>query len=371
MDAQAACAFVRHDRPQGAARRWPATVLQHEDVQARKCRVAGTISKIAEQTANLFQSIRVRDHSHDQVGPGSGGLGAPGCRCGRAAVRGWRGVGVGWRFLPPEQPPGSGPEPFTLSVGHAVAVLSEEAIEPGQPGSRTGCRQTRPRPTGEMMHRRMSGGRVAHARKLRDADAEIAVGAAPQRFVEQARFEQHAQPTHEVAALDAGIAHQEVGRMERAGRNHLERLGVLLDSQERGRDHVETVAFGEGQTAFQMVGLPPIVIVEDGDVEPPRVAAGPQQVVQARVPCAARALRAAAAEEVHDDAGWSPCADRLLGVERDRLGTRVTDDDHSLGDSSLFFDGGKCPAPQKTRSTGCGDQNRHAVFFDRFHDAPG
>ena len=58
------------------------------------------------------------------------------------------------------------------------------------------------------MNGRMSGDAVTDAGQIRDADAEIAVRAARQRFVEQARFEEHAQPASKVAGLDAGIACQ-------------------------------------------------------------------------------------------------------------------------------------------------------------------
>ena len=51
------------------------------------------------------------------------------------------------------------------------------------------------------MNGRMSGDAVADAGQLRDADAEIAVRAARQRFVEQTRFEQYAQPANKVAGL--------------------------------------------------------------------------------------------------------------------------------------------------------------------------
>ena len=59
------------------------------------------------------------------------------------------------------------------------------------------------------MHRRVSGGPVADAGKLGDSDAQVAVGAARQRFVEQPCFKQHAQSADQVTALDAGITHKE------------------------------------------------------------------------------------------------------------------------------------------------------------------
>ena len=198
-----------------------------------------------------------------------------------------------------------------------------------------------------MMNGRMGGDAVTHTGQIRDADTEVTVRAAQQRFVEQARFKQHAEPADQVAALDAGIACQEARHSERPGRNRRTGFGVLLDSKERSRDHVETTALGERQAALQVVRLPPVVVVQDHDMEPPGVAAGAQQVVEARVPGSCRSPGAAVAKEVHDDAGRLPCPDRLLGSLRGGIGTRVIDDDHPPGRSRLTFDGGKSPAGQQ------------------------
>ena len=93
-------------------------------------------------------------------------------------------------------------------------------------------------------------------------------------------------------------------------------LGVFLDTQERGRDHVEAAGLGKGEATLKMVGLPPIVIVEDRDVEPPGVAVDSEQMVEARVPRSASAPSAAVAKEVHNDAGRLPRSNRLFGSPR-------------------------------------------------------
>ena len=117
-----------------------------------------------------------------------------------------------------------------------------------------------------------------------------------------------------------------------------------------------------------MVGLPPIVIVQSGDEDAPGIAADPQQVVEARVPRAGRALRTAVAKEVHDDARGPPCPNRLPGLFGGGVVACVIDDDDPPGRSRLTFDGGKSPARQHIRAMCRGDQYRHAECIGRVHD---
>ena len=175
---------------------------------------------------------------------------------------------------------------------------------------------------------RLGDGAVADARQFRDADAQIAVGAAWQRFVEQAGFEQHAQPADQVAGLNSGISCKEARHVERPWRNDQARLGALLDPPEPRRDHVEVAALGDRQTSLQVVGIPAVVVVQDRDVDPPGVAAGPQQVIQAGVPRPGRALRAPVAQEVHGDACRPPVPDQPFGPPGGGIIiARVVDDD--------------------------------------------
>ena len=134
MNAQAARAFARHESLQGVIGHSPAAVLHHEDVETRQSGVTGKVSKIGEQTTHVFQPTCVDDHPRDQVGPTMRRLDVRRCRCGRDIMRGASGDGLGPRLLPPEQPPGPRPEPFTLGAGHAALVLAEEAVESCQPG---------------------------------------------------------------------------------------------------------------------------------------------------------------------------------------------------------------------------------------------
>ena len=60
------------------------------------------------------------------------------------------------------------------------------------------------------------------------------------------------------------------------------------EQQEGRRDQVEIPARGEPEAGIQMPGFRPVVIVQERDIQLCRVAAGPQQVVQAGVPRAGR-----------------------------------------------------------------------------------
>ena len=134
MDAQAARAFVHDESPQGVIGRSSAAILHRQDIETRQSGVPGKVSKVGEQATHVFQSIRVDDHPHDQMGPTMRRLDVRRCRCGRDIMRGAGGDGLGPRLLPPKQPPGPRPEPFTLGAGHVAPVLAEEAVESSQAG---------------------------------------------------------------------------------------------------------------------------------------------------------------------------------------------------------------------------------------------
>ena len=125
---------------------------------------------------------------------------------------------------------------------------------------------------------------------------------------------------------------------------------------------------GNRETPLEMVGLPAIVIVQSGDEDAPGVAADPQQVVETRVPRPGRALCAAVAKEVHDDARGLPCPNRLPGLPGGGVFACVIDDDDPPGRSRLMFDGGKSPARQQIRAMCRGDEDRHAECIGRVHD---
>ena len=125
-----------------------------------------------------------------------------------------------------------------------------------------------------MVHRRKRGCAVADAGQVRDADAQVPVRAARQRLVEQACFEQDAQPADDIAGLDAGVPGQEVRRVEPFRRKYRFRLLAFLDPQKRRRDQVEITLPGKREAGLQVAGLPPIVIVEDRDIHPGRISAG-------------------------------------------------------------------------------------------------
>ena len=132
MDAQPARAFVRDKCPKVVIGRSPQAILEHQDIQTRQSGVSGKVLKIGEQTAHLFQPIGICNHPRDQVGPILGRIAVSTRRCGRGTLCRKRDDRLGRRFLPPEQPPGTGAEPCTLGFGHAAAVLAEEAVESGK-----------------------------------------------------------------------------------------------------------------------------------------------------------------------------------------------------------------------------------------------
>ena len=212
MDPRALHTLALDQAAQRPVGRTAPAVLQDKDVETREFGVPGEAAKISEQAVHVFEPLRIRDHADDQMRRRTGGRG-PG-RSGRGDGLADCGCSCGLRFRPSEIPVCPIPELFPLVLRHAATVLAAEAGQPLPLGGRPGRGQARPRCAGEMIDGRLGGDAVAHARQLGDADAQVAVRAARERLVEQPGFEQHAQADDQIAALNAGIAHQEVRRVE-------------------------------------------------------------------------------------------------------------------------------------------------------------
>ncbi len=209
------------------------------------------------------------------------------------------------------------------------------------------------------MDRRFQGGAVAQAGQFRQADAEVAVGATRQRFIEHAGFEQRAQAHHQVAALNSGIADQEIRDVERPGRHLQERLGGLPDPPEGRRHHVEIVSLDGSDATLQMARVPAVVVVKDRDVELPGIAACPQQVIQAGIPRAGRALGAAVAKKVRRDPDRPPVPHCPLRPRGSVVLSRIVDNDGPGREPELARDGRKSPTLEQGGPIGGGDKDRH------------
>ena len=343
-------------RPVGRAA--PA-VLEDKDVETRESGVLREAAKVNEQAVHVFQPLCIRDHADDQMRRRTGGRG-PG-RSGRGD--GPAGRGTGLRFRPSEIPVCPVPELLPLVLRHAAAVLAAEAVQPLPLGGRPGRRQARPRRAGEMIDGRLGDDAVAHARQLGDADVQVAVRATRERLVEQPGFEQHAQADDRIAALNAGIAHQEIRRIEVPRRSRQARRGALFDSPERRRDHVEAAGLGRFQARLKVAPAPQVIVVENRDVEPVGIATRPKQVIDAGVPCAGRAFRPPVTQEFDVDPQRSPTPDRALG-SFGLVAGRIVDDDHTVRRPGLFRDRRKGPTRQQSRSICRGDENRHGRLLD-------
>ena len=292
MNPQTLRALARDQAAQCFVGRPEAAVLQDQDIESREAGVSCDTTKIGEHAARVGEPLRIRDHADDQMRRCLHRSRGRRYRRGRIALRAAAVRRFGPRLLPSEIPSRPCPKRFVPIFRHAAAVLAVEAVQPLLFGGRSRRGQAGSRRAGEMIDCRFGRDAVAHTRQLGEANAQVAVRATRQRLVEQPGFEQHAQSTDQVAALDAGIARQEIRRLKALRRHRQARSGALFDPPERRRNHVQTEGPGGLQAYLQVMRLPPVVVVEDRDKEPLRVAARPKQVIDAGIPRACRALRA-------------------------------------------------------------------------------
>ena len=210
---------------------------------------------------------------------------------------------------------------------------------------------------------------VPQAWQVGEADAQIAIRAAGQRLVEQSRFKQSGQAAKQIAALDSRIALEETRHVQRLRRRHQDSLGIILDPPEARRDHIEVSLLGSRQTQGQVIAFPPIVVVQNRDEQAAGVVAGSQQVIQAGVPRASRALGAAVAQERDMDAVGPPAAHRHFGSRRAGI-VRIVHDDYAHRRLRLRRNRRQRPRDQQFGSVARGDQNRHAIKQGRVHIKP-
>ncbi len=99
--------------------------------------------------------------------------------------------------------------------------------------------------------------------EAREAKADVAISAARKVLVEAADHQQHVEAHEQVRTLDVLPSHEQFPAIERAG-NRVSMPWIVrrLVTNQPCRDHVEIATHGSVHAQLQVVGLPPVVVIE-------------------------------------------------------------------------------------------------------------
>jgi len=112
----------------------------------------------------------------------------------------------------------------------------------------------------------MGGTAELQTRERGEADAQIPVGAAGKMFIKGSGLEQNIQPHEEIGALDV-LALNELLAGVKFLRDCVTMTGVArsLVPDEPRRHHVQVRRYGLVKARLDVLGLPRVVVIEDGD----------------------------------------------------------------------------------------------------------
>ena len=138
---------------------------------------------------------------------------------------------------------------------------------------------------------------ISTATRSRQPNAQVTISAATQGFIEAAGFQQTIQSHDQIACLDTRIAHDEWFGRQLGWRNDQPHW-ILIHDPLKGRcDHL-SATLKRRYRLLQVVWLPRVIIINNGDMDGRRVRKLPGDMVNACIPGASGSPSTAIAEQI-------------------------------------------------------------------------